>query len=392
MMFRDRFAIDDILVDHFSRSIEYSNRRHVQYKIQCDLRHAERKNKTLNPALQANYLRKMIDAVNKTLPVPGKDLESALAEREPVRLSPRKGCQVLRISCLVKGESQLASSTFSSPLSSRTSSPRHQQQKHPSVPQVPRAPPATADGTTSRRQTTQLRVASAAVAHPAETDSDHDSAMNGPIYRITNQQVLLQAELDFGMLSYGKPFIDRRAVDDLSSDHQLETYHRKVPAYEFKQYMAKHKLGWLSFPQYLHIIGGMSIHEAVTVIRRWATSFAWACELTEEQARNSLLLWNKWTCDGERPFTLAVYLDMIRDCELRTAPGGSGLVLGSSLARSVAEQERMETDKVSSQRNLFALADQDNDGVLSKSEFATLFSGLLVPASSSRLPQIPRRR
>jgi hypothetical protein len=137
-------------------------------------------------------------------------------------------------------------------------------------------------------------------------------------------------------------------------------------------------------------VGGVSIPEAVHVIRRWAQSLAWACELSEEQARNSLLLWNRWTLDGERKFTFPLYLEMIRDCEQRTTVGSSSVHLGP---RSLAEQECHDGDKITTQ-HLFALADADGDGVLNKSEFATLISGLLVPspATSPRLPQVTRRR
>lgn len=109
-----------------------------------------------------------------------------------------------------------------------------------------------------------------------------------PINGLT-PKIVLAAETDFRMLSYGETHIPISVLDDLSPDLTLEfLFGRRTPLFQFRTYVEQHGLSSVSFPQFLHIVfANVSVDDCTLAVRRWSPTFGWAANLSEPVAKDT---------------------------------------------------------------------------------------------------------
>ena len=322
-------------------------------------RMSRRKDATLNTALQANYLTTVSSKIRNILAgSTGNDLIGWKHINEFGEIDRRSRQHLTTASCPVVDVSKwVAESQCHLPSIQRESrTPRP-------APSTPRARLRT---NTIVQPAKKKRAGKALTSRVPRTSASTEAL---PSVSALTQKAVLQAELDFGMLSCGSTHIPLSAFMENGSEYSLELGTRRVFFFEFVNFLRKNACSDLSFEGFLQVVHiGVGPEEAAHATRKYSQRFAWAVGLSKPTAETVECLWECATRHHEGCFeTLLSYERYV--AMLNAQPFVQSTLDSNDMAK------------------LFSMADEDCDGFLNKCEFAALFSGN-VALTARKSPEI----
>lgn len=169
------------------------------------------------------------------------------------------------------------------------------------------------------------------------------------------QRAVMQLELDFSMLSYGKAHIPLEVFEDYGAEYVFECGTRRVICIEFLDYMKRNHIEHLNLVAFIHIVHPRWPRSGIApAVQDWAPNLGWALGLSPD------------LCDCIHRLWVAANKGISDD--------GRETISFEEFARlaQVESNFALDYDDV---RQMFYATDEDGNGILTKDEFARFISG-----------------